>query len=82
MLIGSFSVLMICIFRLYFHKSIGCGVQQGLIQIPCSDHLETKSCVAATDSAVAKTPVHAIQAFKYLKESPAAQVRFNLFVSC
>ena len=71
---------MICIFRLYLSPTRS-GVKQGLIQIPNSDYLETKSCVAATDSTVASTPGHAVQAFKYLKESPAAQVRCILFIS-
>ncbi|CBI20469.3 unnamed protein product, partial [Vitis vinifera] len=55
-------------------RSIRSGVQQlGLLQIANSDHLETKACVATTENTVATVPAHAIQAFAYLKDSPAAQ---------
>lgn len=55
-------------------RSIRSGVQQlGLLQIANSDHSETKACVATTENTVATVPAHAIQAFAYLKDSPAAQ---------
>ncbi|KAJ9671935.1 hypothetical protein PVL29_025539 [Vitis rotundifolia] len=55
-------------------RSIGSGVQQlGLLQIANSDHLETKACVATAENTVATVPAHAIQAFAFLKDSPAAQ---------
>uniref|UniRef100_A0A5B6YW31 Uncharacterized protein n=1 Tax=Davidia involucrata TaxID=16924 RepID=A0A5B6YW31_DAVIN len=53
--------------------SLIAGQESGLSLLPNSEYLETKACVASETTGSHAVPKNALQAFRFLNESPAAQ---------